>query len=364
MYPDSEAPNLYVRVTSKGTKSFTMRYWIDGRERNYTIGQYPTWKIADARTEARELKKEINKGNDPLKPREERRGVPYVSDLVDRYNEHFAGQPGRSAVSINDYKTNGKRIKKYLGSLKVDEMTRADVEKMHRDVGATGKTRLANKLLTQVSAMITFANDEYELNLKRVTRKIKRFPESKRTRWLRKDELNRLTAAIAKARRTSGLNLVKFLLLTGARRGEAMRASWDQLDLERGTWTKPSHHTKQRKTHVVPLSGPAVELLKSIKETSRGKVVFPGNVDPNTPITDCKKIWSTLVKEAELDDVRLHDLRHSYASHLVTQGLSLHVVGQLLGHTKPETTNRYAHLSDEALRDATEIVGKIVSGEE
>ncbi len=131
---------------------------------------------------------------------------------------------------------------------------------------------------------------------------------------------------------------------------------WEQFDLEKGVWTKPAHTTKQRRMEHLPLSSQVIEMLKSMKAEADSPFLFPGKV-PGKPLQEIKKAWNTIRKKAGLPDVRLHDLRHTYASHLVSSGLSLSIVGKLLGHTQASTTQRYAHLADEPLREATELFG-------
>jgi integrase len=151
--------------------------------------------------------------------------------------------------------------------------------------------------------------------------------------------------------------------MTGARSGEVLGARWDQFDLEAGTWTKPGATTKQKTEHIVPLSAPARQLLSEQFATkSRGEVyVFPGRGGVGHRV-DLKKPWPAICKAAGIKGLRVHDLRHSYASFLASGGQSLQVIGALLGHTQPSTTARYAHLFDDPLRAATETVGAIVSG--
>lgn len=156
-------------------------------------------------------------------------------------------------------------------------------------------------------------------------------------------------------------DVIRLLLLTGARRGEAMNATWEQFDLENGVWTKPSAHTKQRREHRVPLSQAAVALLRDIRagQPRFCRFVFPGDT-PDHPLTEIKGFWDRARIKADIPDVRIHDLRHTYASILVSSGLSLPIIGALLGHTQPQTTARYSHLFDHPLREATERVSAAI----
>ncbi len=151
-------------------------------------------------------------------------------------------------------------------------------------------------------------------------------------------------------------NAIRLLILTGSRTGEMLKATWDQFDLKAGVWTKPAHTTKQRKLAHHPLSSQARDILDIMYRYSQSQFLFPGKVDGQS-FQDIKKAWASIRLRAHLPDVRIHDLRHTYASHLVSSGLSLSIVGKLLGHTQAATTQRYAHLADEPLREATELFG-------
>lgn len=138
-----------------------------------------------------------------------------------------------------------------------------------------------------------------------------------------------------------------------------MGAKWEDFNFERGTWTKPAHTTKQKRTEYVPLSADAIQVLLDWKEIylEDSEYAFPGKI-ANQPITEIKRFWDEVRQIANLPDVRLHDLRHTFASHLVSSGISLPIVGRLLGHTQSQTTQRYAHLADDPLRYATEKMAK------
>ena len=145
--------------------------------------------------------------------------------------------------------------------------------------------------------------------------------------------------------------------LTGARRGEVLAATWDQFDLDLGVWTKPGATTKQKTEHRIPLSAPARQLIAELPRDS--EYLFPGRGSSHR--VEIKYAWAAVCKKAGIKGARIHDLRHTYASLLASSGLSLPVIGALLGHTQAQTTLRYAHLLDDPLRKATETVGAIVS---
>ncbi len=176
------------------------------------------------------------------------------------------------------------------------------------------------------------------------------------------DELTRLLAALDEHPNQIASNAIRLQLLTGARIGEVLSARWEEFDLDRGVWTKPSHHTKQKRTEHLPLSASALELLRGMCDGAEDSsaLLFPGR-KPDKPIADLKRFWKSITASAELEDYRIHDNRHTHASHLVSSGMSLAIVGRLLGHTNPMTTQRYAHLADDPLRAAAEVFGKKIS---
>jgi integrase len=190
---------------------------------------------------------------------------------------------------------------------------------------------------------------------------VERNREYLRKRYLKPDELTRLTKALAEDQNQQAADVVRLLLLTGARRGEALSATWDQFDLAAGTWVKPHTLTKQKREHCIPLSAPARQLLDRLRKHSDGSPwVFPGR-GGGQPREDLKYSWKRICRAAGITGLRVHDLRHTYASHLVSAGFSLPVIGALLGHSQPTTTARYSHLLDDPLRVATERVGAIIS---
>jgi integrase len=147
------------------------------------------------------------------------------------------------------------------------------------------------------------------------------------------------------------MDALRLIMVTGCRKGEALTAKWTDFDFTRGVWTKPSHHTKEKKTEHVALNTQALALLEGMER--KGEYLFPGRAGGH--LKDVKYPWAKVSALAKLEGVRVHDLRHSFASHLVSSGVSLPVIGKLLGHTQPQTTARYAHLADNPQREAANL---------
>ncbi len=350
---DGDTTGFGVRITASGKIAFVLRYVIDGRERRYTIGQYPALTISAAREQAVSLQGDIAKGIDPLEERQARHQAPTMKVLADDYMKEHAKQFKRESSQGEDQIMLDKYILPKLRNRKVASITVRDIEALH--LSLKDKPYRANRLLALLSKMMSLAV-KWGHRSDNPVKGIQRYPEEKRERWLSTDELTRLAAAMEGHPNQRAANAVRLLILTGARRSEVLLASWSEFDFERGVWTKPSHHTKQKRSQHVPLSAPALLLLSGMKEKAKTDHLFPSN-KPGEPIQEIKKFWAAVCKQAKIQDARLHDLRHTFASHLVSSGASLPLVGRLLGHTQPTTTARYAHLADDPLREASDRFG-------
>jgi integrase len=248
---------------------------------------------------------------------------------------------------------------------KVADVTFADVDALHRKITKTGATYAANRCIAIVSKMFSLAV-RWGYRETNPAKGIERNTEYGRRRYLGSDELVRLTTALAKHPDKQAADIIRLLLLTGARRGEVLAMRWADIDVAEGIWSKPPSSTKQKEHHQVPLSAPARQLLSEISKQQAGKRhVLPTYVFPGIGITghriELKKDWRQLTKAAQISGLRIHDLRHSYASQLVSSGASLPLIGALLGHANPSTTARYAHLAHDPLREATERVGSVIT---
>jgi integrase len=355
---DTELKGFGVRITAAGAKSFVLNYRAAGRERRITIGSLPEWTAAAARAKAEALKRQVDDGEDPMGQRHAEREAPTVATLADRYlAEHATRKRERSAKE--DASLLRQLIVPKLGKLRVAAVRRTEIEAFHRDVTKVTSVR-ANRALSLLTKMFNLAIG-WEIRTDNPCKGVERNHEHKRERYLTPAELERLMASIARHPNQTSANVIRLLLLTGARRGEVLRATWDQFDLQTGVWVKPAATTKQNKLHRIPLSAPAWQLLAEMRAKTEGPALFPGRRG-NEQQTDLKRFWATVCRTAKVSGVRMHDLRHSYASYLASSGLSLPVIGALLGHSSPVTTQRYAHLLDDPLRAATERVGQIVTG--
>jgi integrase len=351
---DTQIPGFGVRLTAGGAISFVLNYYIHGRERRLTVGKYPEWSVIAARNRALELRKKISDGIDPLVERENDRTQLTMNDLCIEYMEHHALVHKRPHSVRDDRQMIVAIIGPRIGTLQLSAVNRLSVEKLHASLKTT--PYLANRVLALLSKMFSLAIEWNWVSINPAQR-IPRFHEDRRERWLQPEELQRFVEALDGYQNQNVADAFRLLQPTGSRKSEVLSATWAMFDLEQGLWTKPSSHTKQKKIEHIPLSTQALQLLVKMREQRETAFLFPGlNGKPRTTI---RQAWSQICKAADLANVRVHDLRHSYASYLVSKGVSLHVVGKLLGHTQPQTTERYSHVAHQSLRDASNIFGAV-----
>ena len=303
--------------------------------------------------------------------RDQDRAASWLAQLCDLFEAEYL--PTRRATTREDYSSLMRLyIRPRFGKVTVTALRHAEIAALHREIAKRAPYR-ANRMLAVLSTMMGLAIKE-GWRADNPTRGIERANEEREALSVTdRDQPPRSRAGNASREDLRQRDLAPTADRRPARRGAI--CDLDQFDTAAGAWTKPSAHTKQKKPHRIPLSAPALTLLADMRhEAVEGcPYVFPSaKVSSQTrhvggrpgfkPLTEIKRTWASVCKAAGVTDVRLHDLRHSYASVLASSGLSLHIVGALLGHTQPRTTARYAHLYDDALRAATERVGHLVTG--
>ena len=342
-----------VRKTATGCIAFIFNYSFSGRDRRFTIGQHPAWTVVAARARAIELRRLVDRGIDPFAERLARSNEITVRQFYEEYK--------KTVLPSKALKTRSEEMKLWsrfllpaLGAKPLLEVSHSQVDRLHRTVSVDTPVQ-ANRMISALRKAFSIAvrwgyiesnpASGVELN-----------SEEPRQRFLSPQEQSAfLSALAAKGDNTSTL-AIWFMMLNGARSGEVFSADWAQFDLRSAIWTKPSSHTKQRRIHRVPLSNAALAILVKAQKMRSGRYVFTR--PDGRPVRSVKKIFRSVCEEAGITDFRPHDLRHHYASLLAMEGVSLHVIGKLLGHSQPSTTSRYAHLADEPLRAATELAAK------
>ena len=384
---DDQLKGFGLRVFPSGEKSWIVEYRPHGggrgvAKRRVTLGPVGNLTPEQARKAAGDLLAQIQLGGDPAADKSHTRLAPTFGELAATFlAEHVDAK--RKPGTRRQYRDVLERIAvPVLGKLKAAEVRRADVASLHLQHKATPFQ--ANRALAVIGAMYAFADKRGLVpEGTNPARRIEKFREHRRERFLNVDELERIGAALRAAetvgiawevdetkprakhlpkpenRRSlldpSAAAAIRLLILTGARLREILDLRWEHVDFERSVLMLPDSKTG-RKT--IMLNAPALAVLAALPRT--GAFVIAGN-DPEKPRADLHRPWKTVAKRAGLDRVRIHDLRHTYASFGAGSGLGLPIIGKLLGHREAATTQRYAHLDNDPLRRASGAIGATIA---
>lgn len=363
LYRDSNTPGLALRITAAGNRSFVFCYSApDGREKRRTLGAYGTWSLGAARQEAKILRRSVDRGDDPFEERDARRTGLTIGQLWEWYE---AGELTRLSERTQENVRHAfeKQILPRLGKAKrVSSVARDDVQQLVNQVTKSNGPVAANRMHSHLRKALNLALADDLIEDNPAAKSIRRNREEHRERYLSQTEIDRLMKALAAHRSKPAAAAIMLLLFTGARKSEVLSMEWSHLDLDSGRWIKPASQTKQRRTHHVPLSTDVVATLRELRKTGfESRYVFPGR--GNESHRACiKKDWDQVRSAAGIEDCRLHDLRHTFASIAISNGVPVEFVGALLGHSQASTTKRYAHLHDEPLRRTVNDIGKIIGG--
>jgi integrase len=330
-----------------------MQARIGGRKQRVTIGRYPDLSVVQARELALQALADMRRG---INPRIRSTAEMTIAQLATKWMADYV-RPKLKARTVYDYeRLLAQHILPALGQLSVTGITRDDIVRLH--VSMARIPRRANYTISTVRTLINFGID---LGLRppasNPAKRIKLYRESPRERFLTEDEMGKAAEAIATVEREGkisphGAAGLRLALFTGARSGEITAIQWSHIDWQRRLVRLPDSKTNEPRT--IHLSEAALEVIKTVPRV--GKFVIAGT-KPNEFYKNLKRAWIVAREYAGLQDCRLHDLRHSYASLAAGRGVSLQVIGKLLGHRVPQTTARYAHLARDAVAAVNDELG-------
>ena len=369
-----------------GGKVYVAQYRKNGRSRRTRIGEHGRFTPEEGRREARQVLGSVEGGADPFADRKADRAVRTFRAVADDFLKvHVdAKRKGRTAAEYRNLLRS--HILPAIGSKRIIEVRRADVSRLHASMA--GAPYQANRAIAVISAIWNWAAKREEAAfVDNPAKGIERNPEAGRERYLRSEELVRLGEALGLAegkglpyivdetrpnakhaakpekRRVKldpyAVAAIRLLILTGARLREILHAQWQHVDIERGVLFLPTSKTGKK---YLMLPAPAQAVLAGLAERRilGNPHVIAGSKD-GKPRADLKKPWAAICREAQLEGVRIHDLRHSFASIGAGAGLGLPIIGKLLGHSQAATTQRYAHLDADPVRKAVETIGATIS---
>lgn len=351
-YFDTNIKGFTLEVRISGGKTYYLRYRDDyKRQRQQKIGDAQSISFDKARAAAERLRSRVVLGEDPAEEKKIKRAIPTIAELYrDVYLPYLQSYRRNMQSDLSFHQIH---MLPRFGSKHLDELKQQDVidaQQSMRKAGYSAGT--ANKFIVQIRYMYNVAKKRgipgADIN---PAAGVKQFRVEGRERFLTQEEIQRLRVAVEKSSNKQLKYIVALLLMLGCRKLELLNAKWEHFDLERRTWKIPL--SKSGKMRHVPLSTAAVDLLKELPRWKGCPYVLP---NPRTfkPYTDFHEPWHTACRRAGLKDVRIHDLRHTFASNLVNAGHSLFVVSRALGHANIVQTARYSHLADDTLLAAAD----------
>jgi integrase len=363
---DSEIPGFGIRYRVK-TKTFFMVYRprSGGAQRRFTIGKYGAFTLDDARRQALITGGMVAGDADPQEQRRRSRDQPNIEILAARFVTEHVTPKLRPATAVEYKRLLEKRIVPKFGAMRADRLTETDVARWHATLAHI--PREANQAAAVLSRLMSFAEQRgARAKASNPVRGLERYRETSRERFLSRDEFARLGSAL-KAAEAQGVNpfavaAILLLILTGARRGEIRSLRWEHVDLERRALFLTESKTGKKTIH---LNDQAVRILERLPRMAGNPHCFPsGRADHGDKgrsvgqhMKDLMTPWRHIRNAAAIPDVRLHDLRHSFASVAASEGVPLATLGRLVGHSTLRTTERYAHIFNASARAANDQIG-------
>jgi integrase len=353
---DDDIPGFGLRVLPSKRKSYIVQYRAGRRSRRMSLGLSTVLTCEQARTRAIAIVAAAKNGEDPAAKRDADRQAITVKELAERFDKEHISVRVKESTAKGYRRMLERVIIPALGRHRVTEVTRADIAKIHHDLRHIPYD--ANRCLEIISKMFSLA-EMWGLRPEGTNprKHIKKYPEEKRERFLSAAELRRV-GEVLREMEVEGIELpsaiaaVRLLILTGSRLGEIMTLKWEHVDIPSKALRLPDSKTGAK---VVHLGQPAIEVLERIERVEKNPWVIVGT-KYGARLSDLQPFWQRVRARAGLKDVRIHDLRHTFASTAVAAGQGLPMIGKLLGHTQVQTTARYAHLAADPVKAAAEKV--------
>jgi len=361
-YCDTDAPGLYVLVSaaSPGRGTYYHRYKDrSGKTAHKKIGKSTDISLADARKESKRLKAEIALGADPAAVAKIQREVPTLADFVKADYLPHAESHKRSWK--RDEELFRLRVLPAFGTFKLNQLTRKAVQDFHSSLVSQGLSKATADHHIKVLRRALNLAVLWGFIEKNPISGIELFNEDNRMEnYLSNEELQRLLAVLRDDDNRAVCLIAMFLLSTGCRLNEALQATWRNVDRGQRVWRILAINSKSKRMRSVPLNDSALHVLDQLDTEGEFEHLFV-NRQTRLPYTTIMKVWERLRMKASLPKLRIHDLRHAYASLLVSSGRTLYEVQQILGHSDPKVTMRYSHLSAKSLQDAASSASVIVA---
>ena len=359
-YCSAEIPGFLVTVTnvSPGKGTYLLRYKVLGKTKYIKIGRTYDISLADAKKKALALKNEIASGRDPSQEKSDKRAVPTLTTFMEEH--YFPYVRPRKRTAYKDEELFRLRIRNIFGDVQINRITRQQIQAFHTSIREDLSPASCDHYLKLLRHALNLAVDWEMLDKNPAARVPLYNVDNKIEHYLNVQQLEALMSVLINDGNRPVCSVVLFLLSTGARLNEALQAKWLHIDRQSKVWRIPSEISKSKKVRSVPLNDTALAILDDLKTEDKYDHLFV-NVKTGKPYTTIHKVWNRLRKDAGLPHLRIHDLRHAFASYLISNNRSLFEVQQILGHSDPSVTQRYTHLSTKALQEATSAASDVIT---
>jgi len=360
-YCDKFLSGLFLEVRETGNSSWYFRYKdVNTHTQTKKLGRSTDISLAEARSQAKALRAEVALGGNP---RADEKAAKAVITLDDFFNDHYLAYAKSHKRSWGrDEELYRLRIKAVFGHKRLNQITRLQVQNFHASVLNEGLAAAsANHHIKLIRRMFNLAIS-WDMLEKNPASRIQMFEEdNQEERYMNDAQLGNLMEVLKTDSARSVCLITTFLLATGCRLNEALSATWSQVDKDKRVFRVAAKNSKSKRMRPVPLNDTAIEVLNQLDTEGQYEHLFI-NKKTKKPYVNIAKVWEKLRAKAGLPHLRLHDLRHQAASHLINSGSSLYIVQQILGHSDPSVTQRYAHLSMKSLNDASDNASAIIKG--
>ncbi len=359
-YHDSKVFGLELMITATGSKSFKVYRKVGGKPIRVTLGKFPTLSVENARKKAIKINNKLNDGINPNEEKKKIRDEHTLKELIDKYIDEYAKFHNKSWES--ELKTFDRHLSHWY-KRRISLITKDEMQKLHLSLGKEKGIYCANRLLSRINTLFNKAS-KWGWEGNNPAKGITMFKIKSRDRFIQPDELPRFLDALEEETNKIAKDYIYISLLTGARKSNVLSMKWADINFSTNEWRIPE--TKNGESLTVPLVDQAVRILK-IRATANNKLkkpsqyVFEG-AGKVGHFTDPKKAWKRILAKADIENLRLHDLRRSLGSYQAILGANSYTIGKSLGHKSQAATAIYARMNLDPVRASMEAATKMMMG--
>ena len=352
-FQDIREKGLSAYITSNGVITFFVRKRVNGKDERIHLGHFPELSIENARKKSLTVKAEVAQGIDPNEEKKRLKSEITFGEMFHEFMERYSKKFKKS------WKVDEREVNRFLSHVfhrKACQISKVELLELHEKIGHQNGTYQANRLLERIRAIYNKAI-EWGWRGENPTIGIKKFKEKSRQRFLRKDEIPRFFRALAEETNKTARDYLLMSLLTGARRSNVLAMHWDEINFALSEWH--IKETKNGEPHVIPLTNTAIQVLKDRRKTTQGDYVFPGEGSTGH-LANPEKAWKRILTSANIDDLRIHDLRRTLGSWMGALGATTAIIGKTLAHKSVEATRVYERIDIDPVREFITLANEAI----